>query len=410
MIAPPHPTQVRSACERCRRQKLKCSRQQGVASSEPCARCTRLGFFCEAGSQRKIGRPGKSATAASTAAPVQAPGQMPTPNPPTAAASSVPSPIEVFSSEESSPNVLSATVEAGAETAPFMGPLDQDPAWQQVFGDGLLNASGIMSLTLPQQPQLLAPEDFVVSSRPFARPSDESFEALSKINSTLHTISQSLRESWPIESMCDRPSTEGLPDLVIFQLTIQCSQEFLTTLKTIHRAVGINKPAFPPNIRTSPSGNWRPSFNDENNAFAQPKLDLATTFLIVSCFVQLVELCENLLNMFEMFMRYTLGETLRNDGMTFADVTIPDFTTQVSMFAEMVRHVLLQINVVIGVPGTRRLNTVWYGLLTDPKGQEILRRELGSSMQEWSERPKKLITGIDRLKALIEEASMLAQF
>jgi hypothetical protein len=203
---------------------------------------------------------------------------------------------------------------------------------------------------------------------------------------------------------------EGLPDMVIFQLTLQASQEFLTTLKTIHRAVGINKPNFPPNIRTAPSGNWRPSFN-ENNAFAQPKMDVATTLLIVSCYVQLVELFENLLNMFEMFLRFTLGETLVNEGLTFAEVDIPDFTTQVVMFAELIKHVLMQINVVIGVPGVRRMNTVWYGLLIDPKGQELLMRELGANgQQEWSERPKKLVTGIDRLKALLEEASMLTQF
>jgi hypothetical protein len=115
--------------------------------------------------------------------------------------------------------------------------------------------------------------------------------------------------------------------------------------------------------------------------------------------------------MFELFARFTMGETLVNEGLVFADVQIPDFTTQIVMFAEMVRHVLTQINVVIGVPGTRRLNTIWVGLLTDPKGQEILKRELGgNAYQDWSERPKKLITGIDRLKGVVEEAAMLAQF
>jgi hypothetical protein len=140
-------------------------------------------------------------------------------------------------------------------------------------------------------------------------------------------------------------------------------------------------------------------------------LDIATTLLIVSCFVQLIEVFESLLNMFELFARFTMGETLVNEGLVFADVQIPDFTTQVVMFSEMVRHVLTQINVVIGVPGTRRLNTIWVGLLTDPKGQEILKRELGgNNQQDWSERPKRLITGIDRLKGVVEEAAMLAQF
>ncbi|KAL2205727.1 hypothetical protein CC79DRAFT_1369183 [Sarocladium strictum] len=410
MVAPPHPTQVRSACERCRRQKLKCSRQQGLDSSAPCARCTRLGFFCEAGSQRKIGRPGKGSSNPITAGTSgQTAGESSAQTLPT------PSPIEVFGSEESSPSHLAGPNGNGTDTEQFLGALDEDPSWQHVFGDGILGTpigtSGLMSLTLPPQPQLLDNEPFSVPSRPQTRPLDSAFEALSKINSTLHSVSQNLNETWPVENICNRPKMEGLPDMVIFQLTIQASQEFLTTLKTIHRSVGMNKPNFPPGIRTVPSGNWRSSFASEPSAYSQPKLDIATTLLIVSCFVQLIEVFESLLNMFELFARFTMGETLVNEGLVFADVQIPDFTTQIVMFAEMVRHVLTQINVVIGVPGTRRLNTIWVGLLTDPKGQEILKRELGgNAYQDWSERPKKLITGIDRLKGVVEEAAMLAQF
>lgn len=64
-----HPNQVRSACERCRRQKLRCSRQTAPFSTsslnstasgsaeDPCARCSRLGVSCHPGLQRKVGRP-----------------------------------------------------------------------------------------------------------------------------------------------------------------------------------------------------------------------------------------------------------------------------------------------------------------------------------------------------------------
>ncbi|KAL5606491.1 hypothetical protein BROUX41_002897 [Berkeleyomyces rouxiae] len=63
----PHPNQRRSACERCRRLKLKCSRRT-VANQTRCHRCKRLNFECIGGRQRKIGRPALNIDAA--AAPV----------------------------------------------------------------------------------------------------------------------------------------------------------------------------------------------------------------------------------------------------------------------------------------------------------------------------------------------------
>ncbi|KAF4806094.1 Fusaric acid cluster transcription factor FUB10 [Colletotrichum siamense] len=54
-----HPNQKRSACERCRRQKLRCSRQDTEEEAR-CSRCARLGFPCVAGQQRRIGRPSRA--------------------------------------------------------------------------------------------------------------------------------------------------------------------------------------------------------------------------------------------------------------------------------------------------------------------------------------------------------------
>lgn len=99
--------------------------------------------------------------------------------------------------------------------------------------------------------------------------------------------------------------------------------------------------------------------------------------LIVLCYVQLVELFENLLNMFEMFFCFIFGEILVNEGLIFVEVDIFDFIIQVVMFVELIKYVLMQINVVIGVLGVRWMNIVWYGLLIDFKGQELLMRELG---------------------------------
>ncbi|GJC83793.1 fusaric acid cluster transcription factor FUB10 [Colletotrichum liriopes] len=55
MTSTAHPNQRRSACERCRRQKLRCSRQD--TDENRCSRCAKLGVECVAGQQRRIGRP-----------------------------------------------------------------------------------------------------------------------------------------------------------------------------------------------------------------------------------------------------------------------------------------------------------------------------------------------------------------
>src|SRR5690242_6982052 len=47
----------RSACDRCRGQKLRCARSDQSKSSEPCARCLRVGVQCVTSSSRPLGRP-----------------------------------------------------------------------------------------------------------------------------------------------------------------------------------------------------------------------------------------------------------------------------------------------------------------------------------------------------------------
>ena len=145
--------------------------------------------------------------------------------------------------------------------------------------------------------------------------------------------------------------------------------------------------------------------------YLQPSLDVPTTLLIVSCFVQLIGACETMLHMFDTFLKLTMGETLGNDGLAFAGVIVPEFTSQVIMFSQMVRLMLLQIYAVLGIPRNGRPRTVWAGLLSTERDRELLGKELGmSSQQEWSERPLKLVAGIDKLRVTLDEASMLSQF
>ena len=47
----------RSACDRCRRQKLRCPRSNQSRDSQPCARCLSVGAQCVTSSSRPLGRP-----------------------------------------------------------------------------------------------------------------------------------------------------------------------------------------------------------------------------------------------------------------------------------------------------------------------------------------------------------------
>lgn len=53
-----HPSQRRFACEACKKGKAKCQRLR--QNDIKCSRCTMLGVECQAGSQKKVGRPRRS--------------------------------------------------------------------------------------------------------------------------------------------------------------------------------------------------------------------------------------------------------------------------------------------------------------------------------------------------------------
>ena len=247
-------------------------------------------------------------------------------------------------------------------------------------------------------------------ARHLTRTSNASFESLSKVNSMLRSITMGLSDSWAAENICEHPTMEGLPDMAIYQITIQCLQEYLATLKTIHRSGG-SRPYMGSGTRHENLSHWAGARGAAAITYLQPSLDVPTTLLIVSCFVQLIGACETMLHMFDTFLKLTMGETLGNDGLAFAGVIVPEFTSQVIMFSQMVRLMLLQIYAVLGIPRNGRPRTVWAGLLSTERDRELLGKELGmSSQQEWSERPLKLVAGIDKLRVTLDEASMLSQF
>ncbi|KAK4110383.1 hypothetical protein N656DRAFT_292320 [Canariomyces notabilis] len=55
----------RSACDRCRHQKLRCPRGEHASDSEPCNRCARLGTKCVTSYRQPLGRRTRSASTAS---------------------------------------------------------------------------------------------------------------------------------------------------------------------------------------------------------------------------------------------------------------------------------------------------------------------------------------------------------
>lgn len=386
----PHPSQIRSSCERCRKQKLRCSRQPGAGVNEPCARCARLGFLCEAGLQRKIGRPGKT-------------------NPPTAPAVDT-SITEIYLNDD--PVVdLSAQ-----EPTHLLEPSLSHGLWDGTIDDGFLSDPNlnVMDFNWPSTPRTIMPpppppsnSSTSTRSTQLATVHDPDFDNLSKVNILLRTLYYRLAVPRPREDtdLCTNLSVGDLPDLDVYQGTMKVTQDFLRILKSIHRQLWVRAKV---NSQMSPAS----AADREDGGQTQSPLDRATTVLIVSCYVQLIQLYEVMVKEFDVFCTLTKGSTMATDPLDFAGTPIVDFSSQAIIFTELSNHLLRQINLVVGMPGAWSGKTPWTGLLTGKSDQELLQRELNGprGAADWSIRPKKMMEDIQSFRMLMEECSMLTQY
>ncbi|RSL96287.1 hypothetical protein CDV31_013541 [Fusarium ambrosium] len=392
----PHPNQIRSACERCRRQKLRCSRP--ISPSASCARCTRLNLPCQPGLQRRVGRPPKkdlvlrkpSEVALSPAAVVDS--SRTTQDPPSEDMQF----LQGLLDDGFNWN-LDSFCSYDPENLPF--PMENWPAVRQLDPPGI-------------QQRIIVPTKL-------------HFETLSKLNVEIHKgwnhVSQ-CRENTPFdEFICDSyASISGFENL---QLVMKSAQEFLVVIKALHRQLGtrtathrgrtarsdltalVMDPAL--SGTTSPSSAGSPPGEAGTTPSLPPVFDSPTMFLVISCYVQLIKHFEFILKCIFDSVSDANQDLTRPAPMEYAHVPLVEASTQFILFSELVRHVLSQINLVLGLPSIWSNRSAWTGLLTCQRYKDMVNVELGAMEGMWTARPGKLIEMTRLIKEMFVEFSMM---
>ena len=372
-----HPSQVRSSCERCRRHKLRCKREPATAVQ--CSTCLRLGHECVSGQQRKVGRPMKRgkdlvAVRGSSLAQLDREIQLLVP--------------------QTEPQHFDWMFDEGAHLFP-------NPTWDQALAS-FNDASLLPELSLPGK------DDFLTIRTP-----DVHFATLSRLNCRLNAASNVFDKASAngvtldglVWGMCidegDMKTPLGRHGLKVL---LETAQEFLKAIRAIHQKVGIH-------LRPSTSED---PFADPSPSVELQKVDSPTAFLVISCFSQVLKILELV---YVIITTRFYQPSVLNPGppqyvipstISFADVNIPDFTTQMSVFSEMSRHLLVQMMLVLGLPGTRWPGgTAWNGLLQDDKYRNMLNDELGCASDGlWTRRPANVLAMMNTAREMILVQSM----
>lgn len=249
------------------------------------------------------------------------------------------------------------------------------------------------------------------------------FASLSKINIDLHSIwttfsnadatpgrltIESLVEGFCCPKIVEDGSTFSVNALLAMLSTLQ---EYLVTVKELHRGFGLvdashDASASPPATSLTEQHKQQPQ--------CEPSLDSPTAFLVISCFHQIVRTLELVFTTVNTCLSPELAATTvafpPPRDVTFAGVDILEFSSQGVMYAELVRHVLRQLFVILGLPqaDAPHARTMWTGLLSKGRYMDLLNAELGGGKDctEWTPRPAKLLESLDTCKEMFIQRSM----
>lgn len=382
----PHPNQIRSACERCRRHKHRCSRPVGPSAS--CARCSRLGLTCQPGLQRRVGRPPRKDA------------------------------VEVVLHSKHSDVVHSP------EDVQFIqGLLDNSAAWDlDPFCMYTPEGLPFPMDAWPAVQELDPPE----IEQKVILPSPQLFDTLCKLNGDVYRgwefVTQ-LTNSFRLGSfVCDDHNMKNGYENI--QLVLKVAQEFLVVLKSLHRQLGTRtvsckgrKPhtnrmvwaltADTVSESTSPSSEGTTPTSGSTTPQPPPVFDSPTMFLVISCYVQLIKHLEFVFKITFNSLSDPNQDLLESAPMAFADVPLVEPSTQFMLFSELIRHIMGQINLLIGFPSPWSSKSAWTGLMTCQRYKDMLNVELGAVEDGWTTRPNKLIELNRITKGMLDEFSMM---
>lgn len=399
-----HPNQVRSACERCRRQKLRCSRQSGSPSStsssssidEPCARCARLGVSCQQGLQRKVGRPTRRDAhgAAFSRVEIVEDRESPVVNNIITTPSATPPADAIAVPTIENEFILDQTdMNCDFQWTPPDSFVDVDPALSLLDLDLFRPMALDSQLTIPD-PKAWAPVSVSALTSQFA--------ALSKVNIELHSLWTALSTAAPgqitISNLIECGPLEGekqtheqvcnnRENLVI--RILDALKSYLDTLKSLDRRLG--QAALGP---------------------CRPVLDSPTAYLVISCLTHFVRCLEIALDVVETCLSDFSAPFMLTSG-TEIDDDVQGFFTSGVFYSEHLRHQMVQVFGLLGVPvpsherRPRRTALGRTGLLAETRCRKLVNEEMGVVTseygEEWTARPAGLFGKLDSCKDLFLE-------
>ncbi|UQC75627.1 uncharacterized protein CLUP02_02283 [Colletotrichum lupini] len=424
-----HPNQKRSACERCRRQKLRCSRQDDENGTR-CTRCVERGMDCVAGHQRRIGRPSRRMTL-DHAMPKRLP--------------------EVSVPSTNTDGDQRPAYSVTHDSLPGNSPLDPSTS-TTALGHGTTTETTIsldyhlddFPWNMSLDPQLdssisvqMAEEEMgrITSTPQIADPAtqNEAFVKISKINVDLHSYLSSIEINRPHLDFCSftHPSSilsvsgRTMPELVLVAF-----QDFvgiltgLNEMASIHRSASPTtntsaaRPALAEGELYSESGSLNPLLLVRGRASsplalqaAVPStnvLDQPLVLIITSCYVQIIAIFEEIFVQIHKRLEAIAWDPIQPiEGIKFGAFPIEDAHLQGVIFSQIVESLLEKANRFLGVhqPMESPSGTVMSSRLLSPIQSDLLHGQLESKDQASVPRSVGLKIAIQRLRSTLEAAA-----
>jgi hypothetical protein len=157
----------------------------------------------------------------------------------------------------------------------------------------------------------------------------------------------------------------------------------------------------------SPSSEGMTPTSESATPQPPPVFDSPTMFLVISCYVQLIKHLEFVFKITFNSLSDPNQDLLESAPMAFADVPLVEPSTQFMLFSELIRHIMSQINLIIGFPSPWSSKSAWTGLMTCQRYKDMLNVELGSVEDGWTTRPNKLMELNRITKLMLDEFSMM---
>lgn len=408
-----HPNQKRSACERCRRQKLRCSRQD--SDETRCSRCARLDFNCIAGQQRRIGRPSR-ARLSENATPTRRPEGDEPANDAAAVGSAAGPEIHARPIGFSAENDPLTEPPASGTGAP---PLDPNETIYDLFEFDELPWDDGIALAMDQNSTLvnLTLEADVVDAPPIDPATQhKALAKLSKINVDLHSYLSNIEMSRDRLDFCaftHPESSLSVAGVTIIELTLVAFQDVVGVLSDLQGACLVHRES-PTTHTTLPvplhpardclgnqPGSSAPSMTPESSAFsalvprqtgsrASGVIGQPLALIVTSCYIQIIGLLEEILiQIHERLGVLPAGPVGPIEGIKFGAVPIGDGRLQGLIFIQIVTSLLDKAERHLGVhpPDVSPVTIALQPGLLSPSQSGTLRDQLRASSVRSSSRP-----------------------